>query len=74
MKKYCIPDCEHNIMHHLVRITDDLWRFDQYIKDAKKCGHHEFASMWKKIADMDKKQLELLKKALKKAVNEGKLG
>lgn len=73
MKKYCIPDCEHDIVHHLARVTDDLWRFEQYIKDAKKCGHHEFAVMWKKIADMNKKQLEMLQKALKKAINEGKL-
>jgi hypothetical protein len=73
MKKHCIPDCEHDIVHHLSRVTDDLWRFDQYIKDAKKCGHHEFASMWEKIAEMDAKQLAMLQKALKQAVNEGKM-
>ena len=73
MRKHCINDCEHNIVHHFARVLDDLWRYDQYVKDANKCGHRECAALWKKIADVDAKQAKMLRDSLEKLAKAGKL-
>lgn len=70
MKEYCIPDCAHNVVHHLSRVLDDLWRYDQYLKDA--CGD-ECKSLWKKIADLDNQKKQLLADVIEKKAKEGAL-
>jgi hypothetical protein len=54
-------------------VLDDLWRYDQYVKDANKCGHKECAALWKKIADMDAKQAKMLRDAVERVAKAGKL-
>ena len=73
MRKHCINNCEHNLVHHFARVLDDLWRYDQYVKDASKNGHKDCAALWKKISAMDAKQAEMLRRALENAVKAGKL-
>lgn len=73
MRKHCINDCEHNLVHHFARVLDDLWRYDQYVKDATKCRHKECAALWKRIAEMDARQAALLRVALEKVAKSGKL-
>lgn len=73
MRKHCIKNCEHNLVHHFARVLDDLWRYDQYIADAKKGGHKECVAMWKKISEADCQQAEMLRKAIIKAAKSGQL-
>jgi len=73
MRKHCINDCEHNLVHHFARVLDNLWRYDQYIKDATKCKHAQCAALWKKISAMDAKQARLLRDALEAVAKAGKL-
>lgn len=58
-------------MHHLARVLDDLWRYDQYIKDAKKDKHPECAKLWQEIAKTDAKQAEKLRVLVNKKAKAG---
>lgn len=73
MRKHCISNCEHNLIHHFARVLDDLWRYDQYIKDANKCKHKDCVAVWKKIAAIDAKQAKLLRNTIEKLAKSGKL-
>ncbi len=72
MKKHCVSDCCHNLVHHMARVLDDLWRYDQYIKDAKKGKHKQCEKMWRDVAKADAKQLEMLRKMVVAKAKAGK--
>lgn len=71
MRKYCISDCAHNVIHALSRVLDSLWRYDQYVKDA--CSN-DCRELWKKIAELDRRKKNLLVAALEKKAGKGRLG
>lgn len=73
MRKHCINNCEHNLVHHFARVLDNLWRYDQYIKDANACKHAECAELWAKVSAADAKIAKLLRDAVEKSAKAGKL-
>lgn len=73
MRKHCINNCEHNMVHHFARVLDDLWRYDQYIKDARACKHKDCEALWLEISKMDAQQAKILRAALEKSAKAGKL-
>lgn len=61
-RKLHLNNCNHNLVHQLAVKLDSLWRYDTYIKDAKKEGHNECVRVWEKLKKEDAKDVELLRK------------
>lgn len=64
MQKYCLTNCNHNLLHFFAVRVDGLWKIDQYLKDAKKEKHKDCLKFWQKVAETDKRLVEELKKML----------
>jgi hypothetical protein len=63
-QEMCIEDCNHNILHLLTIKLDGLWRFDQYLKDAKKARHDQCHALIERMRDEDARDVALLKEML----------
>ena len=55
----------------MARVLDDLWRYDQYIKDAKKGKHKECVKLWEQISKQDSKQVAQMRKLIAAKVKAG---
>ncbi|MBI2107467.1 hypothetical protein HYT57_05775 [Candidatus Woesearchaeota archaeon] len=60
----CMDDCNYNCTKQLSKKLSFLWNVDQYIKDAKECGHKECAEIFKKIKEDEQKHADMLKKLI----------
>lgn len=56
----------HNLVQQLSEALDSYWRMDQYIKDAEEDNEPEISNLWKEYKPILKRQIELLKEAIKK--------
>jgi hypothetical protein len=70
MKKYCVSNCSHNVIHALSHVLDALWRYDAYVKDS--CDN-DCRVLWKKLSELDRKKKELLVAVLEKKAKKGEL-
>lgn len=57
-----IQDHDHDMVHELSRRIDALWRYDQYIVNAK--DHAQVQNFWKKMKEQEKQNIQELKKIL----------
>ena len=57
-----IQNHDHDMVHELSRRLDALWRYDQYIVNAK--DHKDIQNFWKKIKKQEQKNIEELKQLL----------
>jgi len=61
MKKHCLSNCNHNVLQVLSMKLDLLWRYEQYLKDAKKEKHNKCAQMIMKMVKDDAKHVKGLR-------------
>jgi hypothetical protein len=57
-----VKDHDHDMIHDLSRRLDALWRYDQYIANAK--GYESVQAFWKKVKSQEKENIVELKKLL----------
>jgi len=50
---------DHDMIHDLSLRLDALWRYDQYIANAK--GNRSLIAFWKKLKDQESKNIKSLK-------------
>ncbi len=63
-----IEDHDHDMVHELSRRLDALWRYDQYISNAK--DFPEIKAYWEKIKSQELQNIEELKNLMKKHIKE----
>lgn len=60
-------DHDHDMVHDLSKRLDALWRFDQYIANAKE--RPELQKFWKDMKGQEIENVKRLKKLLKEEVD-----
>lgn len=63
-----IEDHDHDMVHELSRRIDALWRYDQYIANAK--DYKDIKNFWEKIKSQELENIKELKEILKKHIKE----
>ena len=71
MDKCPTCDCTHNILHLYTQRMDTVWRYEQYMKDAKKEGHEACAAFLEELYTHDIAALEKLRKAVVEKAKKG---
>lgn len=61
-----MTNCDHNIIHTLALKLDALYRYDTFIRDAKKEGHKACSALFNKMRKKDCSDVEELRKILYK--------
>lgn len=64
-----MKDFNHDLIQQLSEDLDSLWRYKDYIKNAKGCGH--CALLWKKMEKLDAERVKLLQTELARHVKLG---
>lgn len=57
-----VEDHDHDLVHDLSRRLDALWRYDQYIANAK--NYESLQAFWKKMKEQEKQNIVELKQLL----------
>lgn len=68
-----MSNCCHNILHLLNVKVDSLWRYEQYLKDAKKENHARCVQIIQQLMKEDAKDVAMLREELEKKIKAGKL-
>ena len=55
-------DHDHDLIHELSRRLDSVWRYDQYIANAK--GLHDLQKFWDDVKAQDQEHIKQLKKLI----------
>lgn len=63
-----MKDWNHDLVHQLSEDLDSLWRYGQYLKKSKGCGH--CTAMWKKFRKLDSGKVEMLKEEIGRHLRE----
>lgn len=58
----------HDLIQQLSEDLDSLWRYKEYIKNAKGCDH--CIKMWKRLQVLDEEKAEMLRKEIIRHVQE----
>mgnify|MGYP001583024800 FL=1 len=58
----------HDLVHQLSEDLDSLWRYREYLKNSRGCGH--CTSMWKKFEKMDQEKVKMLREEIGRHVKE----
>lgn len=66
-----LENINYNLIQTIAIISQSLYRYDTYIKDATGCPSCQ--KMWTKFRDQREKELSMLLKELKAHVEAGKL-
>jgi len=69
----CEDDCNYHVIKQLSKKLKLLWHINNYIDNAKKCGHDECVKVFEKIRKDEQKHAAMLKKLLVIKVEEGKI-
>ena len=64
-----VEDHDHDLVHDLSRRLDALWRYDQYIANAK--NHESLQAFWKKMKEQEKQNIVELKQLLSEHIRLG---
>jgi HD superfamily phosphodiesterase len=59
-------DHDHDMIHDLGKRLDALWRYDQYIANAK--GEDELTTFWQSVKRQDEENIRKLKELIRKHV------
>jgi hypothetical protein len=62
-------DHDHDLLHELSRRLDGLWRYDQYIANAK--DKIELKQFWQDIKTQEEKNIDRLKGLVAEEVRQG---
>jgi hypothetical protein len=55
-------DHDHDMIHELSKRLDALWRYDQYIANAK--GHMELENFWRQVKAQEEINVSQLKRMI----------
>lgn len=58
----------HDLIHDLSNRLDAVWRYDQFIANARKKGANDVAEHWEAAKKEDERVIERAKELLKKAL------
>jgi hypothetical protein len=61
-------DHDHDMIHDLGKRLDALWRYDQYVANAK--GDEQLSAFWKNVKRQDEENVRQLKDLIRKHVRE----
>ncbi len=64
-----IANHDHDMIHDLSLRLDALWRYDQYIANAK--GNRSLIAFWKKMKDQESSNIKSLKKHIASHAKKG---
>ncbi len=64
-----VRDHDHDMVHDLSRRLDALWRYDQYIANAK--GYEPVQAFWRRVKEQEKENILALKKLLSEHIRIG---
>jgi hypothetical protein len=64
-----LKNINHNILETIVIISDSLYRYEEYIRDAEKCETCQ--ELWPKFKEHRENELSMLLKELKKHIEGG---
>ncbi|MGB3654984.1 MAG: hypothetical protein WBA41_27780 [Rivularia sp. (in: cyanobacteria)] len=64
-----VKDHDHDMIHDLSRRLDALWRYDQYIDNAR--GYKSVEAFWEKVKQQEKDNIKELKKLLSEHIKLG---
>ena len=68
-ESYGVKDHDHDMIHDLSRRLDALWRYDQYIANAK--DYESVQVFWRKVKEQEKENIVELKKLLSEHIKLG---
>lgn len=57
-----IKNHDHDMIHELSERLDSLWRYDQYIKNAK--GNKSLENFWEKVKKQERSNITSLKRLI----------
>lgn len=60
---------DHDLIHQLSEKLDSLWRYDEYIKNAKDCK--ECKKLWEECRKKDMELIEAIKEEVKRHIKSG---
>lgn len=60
----------HDLVHHLSETIDSIWRYGEYVKNAKGCNH--CADLWKKLKKADMEAEAMIKEEIKRHIKDGR--
>lgn len=58
----------HDLVHHLSETIDSIWRYDEYMKNAKRCNY--CVNLWRKLMKADKEAEAMLKEEINRHIKE----
>ena len=64
-----IANHDHDMIHDLSLRLDALWRYDQYIANAR--GNRSLIAFWKKIKDQETSNIKSLKRHIASHAKKG---
>lgn len=62
-------DHDHDLVHELSKRLDAIWRYDQYLTNAK--GHPHIEDFWRKVKGQEQGNVEQLKNLIGEEVQKG---
>lgn len=62
-------DHDHDLVHELSKRLDAIWRYDQYIANAK--GHAHLQECWQNFKTQEQKNVQTLKSLIGEEVKKG---
>jgi len=62
-------DHDHDLVHELSKRLDGIWRYDQYLSNAK--GHPHIEDFWRKVKGQEQSNVESLKALIEEEVKKG---
>ena len=65
-----VPNYLHDLVHDLSSRLDAIWRYDQYVANAKAGGNKEQIKLWSDLKKSDMKIVERLKALLHSSLGE----
>jgi hypothetical protein len=64
-----MEDHDHDLIQDLSKRLDALWRYDQYIANAK--GHSELQELWRDLKSHDLENVKRLKQCIVHEIDQG---
>ncbi|REK18787.1 MAG: hypothetical protein DWQ37_02990 [Planctomycetota bacterium] len=64
-----IANHDHDLVHELSKRIDGVWRYDQYLANAK--GHDEVRDLWQELKRQDQANVDRLKDLIRKEIQAG---
>ena len=64
-----MEDHDYDLIHELSKRLKSMWRYDQYIANAR--GDNERVQLWKDLKAQDQENIDRLREAIKREISSG---